>query len=137
MLSTCWRAVERSWFHTSFLTASFHTSTVYLRTLQQVIRHGPLKAKPKKQGPMNGQPQLKGIVLQTMILKPRKPNSGQRKCCKVRLSTGKVMTAYIPGEGLTLKEHDVVLIQGGGPKDVPGVKVRVIRGKYDCGHPIK
>ena len=59
------------------------------------------------------------------------------KCCKVRLSTGKVMTAYIPGEGHTLKEHDVVLIQGGGPKDVPGVKVRVIRGKYDCGHPIK
>lgn len=32
--------------------------------------------------------------------KPKKPNSGERKIARVRLSTGKVITAYIPGEGM-------------------------------------
>lgn len=86
---------------------------------------------------MSGRPQLKGVVLQVMIRKPKKPNSAQRKCCRVRLSTGKEVTAYIPGEGHTLQEHNVVLVQGGRTQDLPGVNVRVIRGKYDCAHPQK
>ena len=83
---------------------------------------------------LSGRPQLRGIVLQTFIKKPKKPNSAQRKCCRVRLSTGIEVTAFIPGEGHNLQEHNVVLVEGGRTQDLPGVKCRVIRGKYDCAH---
>ena len=59
-----------------------------------------------------------------MIRKPKKPNSAQRKCCRVRLSTGKEVITHNPGEGHTLQEHNVVL---GRTQDLPGVNVRVIR----------
>jgi ribosomal protein S12 len=38
--------------------------------------------------------------------KPKKPNSGERKIARVRLSTGKVITAYIPGEGTPSRNLD-------------------------------
>lgn len=44
-------------------------------------------------------PQLKGVCLKVGITKPKKPNSGQRKIARVKLSSGKVVTALIPGEG--------------------------------------
>lgn len=112
----------------------YHTSPQYLRTLNQIIRKGQITPKPKKCGPLSGRPQMKGIVLQTIIRKPKKPNSAQRKCCRVRLSNGKELTAFIPKEGHTLQEHNVVLIEGGRTQDLPGVRVKVVRGKYDCGH---
>lgn len=114
-----------------------HTSSVFGRTVNQIIRKGPVIPKKPRRGPLTGRPQMKGIVLQTIIRKPKKPNSAQRKCCRVRLSNGKELTAFIPKEGHTLQEHNVVLIQGGRTQDVPGVRVKVIRGKYDCGHSIK
>ena len=79
---------------------------------------------------------MKGVVLQTLTIAPRKPNSGKRKCCKVRLSGGQEMTAFIPGIGHTLQPGHVVLVEGRRTKGIPGVRVRVIRGKYDCGHPL-
>lgn len=48
---------------------------------------------------MVGRPEMKGVCLKVGITKPKKPNSGQRKTAKVRLSSGKVISAYIPGEG--------------------------------------
>jgi small subunit ribosomal protein S12 len=42
---------------------------------------------------------LKGVCLKVGTTKPKKPNSGERKIARVRLSSGKVVTAYIPGEG--------------------------------------
>lgn len=33
-------------------------------------------------------------------MKPKKPNSGERKIARVKLSSGKFVTAYIPGEGM-------------------------------------
>ncbi|MCK4232014.1 30S ribosomal protein S12, partial [candidate division WOR-3 bacterium] len=54
-----------------------------------------------------------------------------RKVCKVRLTNGYEVIAYIPGEGHNLQEHSVVLIQGGRVKDLPGVRYRVIRGVLD------
>lgn len=116
---------------------SFHTSPFTLRTVNQVIRKGPHKKRKVKRQALIGRPQIKGVVLQTIVRKPKKPNSAQRKCCRLRLSDGREMTAYIPYEGHTLQEHHVVLVEGGKLQDVPGVKLRVIRGKYDCGHPIK
>lgn len=69
--------------------------------------------------------------MRIMILKPKKPNSALRKCCRVRLTNGKVISALIPGEGHNLQEHHVVLVRGGRVQDVPGVKYHLVRGAYD------
>jgi small subunit ribosomal protein S12 len=50
---------------------------------------------------------------------------------RVRLTNGKEVTAYIPGEGHNLQEHSIVLIRGGRVRDLPGVKYHIIRGKLD------
>ena len=42
---------------------------------------------------------MKGVCLRVGTTKPKKPNSGERKVARVRLSNGMVVTAYIPGEG--------------------------------------
>uniref|UniRef100_A0A8C4NB84 Small ribosomal subunit protein uS12m n=1 Tax=Eptatretus burgeri TaxID=7764 RepID=A0A8C4NB84_EPTBU len=105
-----------------------------MATLNQIHRAGPPKRPPKKLGPTFGRPQLKGVVLKTMIRKPKKPNSANRKCVKVRLSNGKEAVCYVPGEGHNLQEHNIVLVQGGRTQDLPGVKLQVVRGKYDCAH---
>lgn len=62
---------------------------------------------------------------------PKKPNSALRKICRVRLSNGKELTAYIPGEGHNLQEHSIVLVRGGRVRDLPGVRYKVIRGTLD------
>lgn len=76
-------------------------------------------------------PLRKGVVLRVMVLKPKKPNSAQRKACRVRLTNGKVISAYIPGEGHNAQEHSIVYVRGGRCQDLPGVKYRVIRGTGD------
>jgi small subunit ribosomal protein S12 len=62
---------------------------------------------------------------------PRKPNSALRKVAKVRLTNGRDVIAYIPGEGHNLQEHSVVLVRGGGPNDLPGVSYNIVRGTLD------
>ena len=62
---------------------------------------------------------------------PVKPNSALRKVARVRLSNGKEITAYIPGEGHNLQEHSVVLVRGGKVRDLEGIKYTIVRGKYD------
>lgn len=76
-------------------------------------------------------PQMKGVCIRVFTRKPKKPNSAQRKLAKVKLSNGQILDVYIPGEGHNLQEHGVVLIRGGRVKDLPGVKFKCIRGKYD------
>ncbi|KAF8764286.1 40S ribosomal protein S12, mitochondrial-like [Argiope bruennichi] len=99
------------------------------------------KAEPKKihkrKHPLDSRPQMKGVVLKTLVKKPKKPNSANRKCVLVRLSNGKEAVAYVPGEGHNLQEHNTVLVRFGRVKDVPGLRLKVIRGKYDCGHVVK
>ena len=85
---------------------------------------------PKSERILNG-PQRKGIVMKLVIRTPKKPNSAQRKCAILRLSNGKLITAYIPGEKGQVQEHGVVLFRGGRVQDLPGVKYKIIRGKYD------
>uniref|UniRef100_A0A1A7YQW5 Small ribosomal subunit protein uS12m n=1 Tax=Iconisemion striatum TaxID=60296 RepID=A0A1A7YQW5_9TELE len=108
-----------------------------MATLNQMHRQGKPKVPPKSLGPTFGRPQLKAIVLKTMIRKPKKPNSANRKCARVRLSNGKEAVVFIPGEGHNLQEHNVVLVEGGRTQDLPGVKLKVVRGKYDCAHVVK
>lgn len=62
---------------------------------------------------------------------PKKPNSAIRKVCRVRLTNGVEVTAYIPGEGHNLQEHSIVVIRGGRVKDLPGVRYHVLRGVLD------
>ncbi|XP_028984953.1 28S ribosomal protein S12, mitochondrial-like [Betta splendens] len=129
---------------TSLLRASQHASACTgplpsrtMATLNQMHRQGKPKLPPKSVGTTFGHPQLKAVVLKTMIRKPKKPNSANRKCARVRLSNGKEAVAFIPGEGHNLQEHNVVLVQGGRTQDLPGVKLTVVRGKYDCAHVVK
>ena len=104
--------------------------------LFRVHKKGP-KIPWKKRQPLDHNPQMRGVVLKTLIRKPKKPNSANRKCILVKLSNGKEATAFVPGEGHNLQEHSVVLIQKRRVRDVPGLKLRVIRGVYDCGFVIK
>jgi small subunit ribosomal protein S12 len=78
-----------------------------------------------------GHPQKKGICIRVYTTNPKKPNSAERKVAKVRLSTGKSLIGYIPGEGHNLQEHSLVLVRGGRVKDLPGVKYHFIRGVHD------
>jgi small subunit ribosomal protein S12 len=76
-------------------------------------------------------PQKRGVCLQVKTMTPKKPNSALRKITRVRLSNGKEVTVYIPGEGHTLQEHSIVLVRGGRVRDLPGVRYQVIRGALD------
>ena len=62
---------------------------------------------------------------------PKKPNSALRKIARVRLSNGKEVTVYIPGEGHNLQEHSIVLVREGRVKDLPGVRYHMVRGSLD------
>ena len=66
------------------------------------------------------------------ILAPKKPNSASRKVVKVLLlSTKKQTHCQIPGIKHSLQKYSVVLIRGGRVRDLPGIKYRVVRGKFD------
>jgi small subunit ribosomal protein S12 len=80
---------------------------------------------------LKGSPQKKGVCVKVYTRSPKKPNSAIRKVAKVRLSTGKRVDAYIPGEGHNLQEYSVVLLRGGRVPDLPGIKYKLIRGKLD------
>ncbi len=119
----------------SLLSAvSTNLSTTHrMATLSWMHRNGAPKKRFRKKATY-GCPQLKGVVLKTLIKKPKKPNSANRKCVRVRLSNGVETTAYIPGEGHNLQEHNIVLVRGGRVQDLPGVKLKCVRGKYDLAH---
>lgn len=83
----------------------FTTTCPRATTLNQV-RNGCRKPQKKRRSlspAMVGRPEMKGVCLKVGITKPKKPNSGQRKTAKVRLSSGRIISAYIPGEGAFLQ----------------------------------
>ncbi|MEO0146667.1 MAG: 30S ribosomal protein S12 [candidate division WOR-3 bacterium] len=101
-------------------------------TINQLVRFGRASKKRKSKAPaLAANPQRKGVCIRVYTTTPKKPNSALRKVAKVRLSNGKEVIAYIPGEGHNLQEHSVVMVRGGRVKDLPGVKYHIIRGKYD------
>ncbi len=73
----------------------------------------------------------RGVCLKVFTVSPKKPNSALRKVARVRLSNGKEITAYIPGEGHELQEHSIVLVRGGRVRDVPGIRYHIVRGTLD------
>ncbi|KAF1992719.1 ribosomal protein S12 [Amniculicola lignicola CBS 123094] len=104
-------------------------------TLIQVVRNGRSSQSVRKlRSPaLANRPEMKGVCLKVGTVKPKKPNSGERKIARVRLSSGKVITAYIPGEGHNVQQHSVVMVRGGRAQDCPGVKYHLVRGALDLG----
>jgi len=101
-------------------------------TIQQLVRKGRVRIKDKSKSPaLNSCPQRRGVCVRVYTTTPKKPNSAMRKVARVRLTNGKEVNAYIPGEGHNLQEHSVVLIRGGRVKDLPGVRYHIIRGALD------
>jgi small subunit ribosomal protein S12 len=102
-------------------------------TINQLVkRRRQAKRKFSKSPVLDKCPQKRGVCLQVKTMTPKKPNSALRKIARVRLSNGKEVTVYIPGEGHTLQEHSIVLIRGGRVRDLPGVRYHIIRGTLDC-----
>ena len=103
-------------------------------TIQQLVRKGRKKLTSKSKSPALGScPQKRGVCTRVYTTTPKKPNSAMRKVARVRLTNGKEVNAYIPGEGHNLQEHSIVLIRGGRVKDLTGVRYHVIRGTLDTG----
>ena len=101
-------------------------------TINQLVRKGRRQPKYKSKSPvLESCPQRKGVCVQVKTTTPKKPNSALRKIARVRLTNGKEVTVYIPGEGHNLQEHSIVLIRGGRVRDLPGVRYKVIRGALD------
>lgn len=89
------------------------------------------KERATKSPHLQNCPIKKGVVMRVMILKPKKPNSAQRKAARVRLTNGEIVSAYIPGIGHNCQEHSVVYVRGGRSQDLPGVKYHLVRGAMD------
>ena len=77
-------------------------------------------------------PQKSAVCIKVLTISPKKPNSANRRVCKVRLIKSKQnLTVKIPGEGHNLQQHSTILIRCGRSRDLIGVKNIAIRGKYD------
>ena len=114
-------------------------------TINQLVRKKRTKKSSRKKSPVlnigfnskdrkvtnTDHPQMRGVCTRVGTKTPKKPNSALRKYARVRLSNGKEVDTYIPGEGHNLQEHSVVLIRGGRVKDLIGVRYHVIRGTLD------
>lgn len=103
-----------------------------LPTISQLIRRPRKRTTRKSKSPaLQRCPQRRGVCTQVKTAPPRKPNSALRKIARVRLTNGREVTAYIPGEGHNLQEHSIVLIRGGRVKDLAGVRYHIVRGVHD------
>ena len=114
-------------------------------TIRQLIKKGRTNTKAKTKSPAlsyyfntihnrpvdSASPFKRGVCLKVFTTTPKKPNSALRKVCRVRLTNGMEVTAYIPGEGHNLQEHSIALIRGGRVKDLPGVRYHIVRGALD------
>ncbi|MCH7611876.1 MAG: 30S ribosomal protein S12 [Candidatus Marinimicrobia bacterium] len=101
-------------------------------TINQLIRKGRKVVTKKTATPaLTGNPHKRGVCMRVYTTTPKKPNSALRKVARVRLTNGREVNAYIPGEGHNLQEHSIVLIEGGRVKDLPGVRYHIVRGTLD------
>lgn len=101
-------------------------------TMNQLVRRGRKRSRRKTKAPdLETCPQRRGVCIRVMTRTPKKPNSALRKVARVRLSNGREVTAYIPGEGHNLQQHSIVLVRGGRVRDLPGVRYHIVRGTRD------
>lgn len=101
-------------------------------TVCQLVKQGRKKPRRKSKSPaLKGCPARRGVCTKVYTVTPKKPNSALRKVCKVKLTSGVEIIAYVGGEGHNLQEHSVVLVRGGAVRDLPGVSYHVVRGALD------
>jgi small subunit ribosomal protein S12 len=101
-------------------------------TLNQLLKNPRITKKKKNRvAALQGSPFKKGVCIRVYRMKPKKPNSAQRKVARVKLCNNRKIAVFIPGEGHALQEHSVVLVRGGRVPDLPGVKFHAVRSKYD------
>ncbi len=118
----------------NFKFARFNTElNIYcMPTISQLVRKGRTsQSKNSKSAALDKAPQKRGVCTRVYTTTPKKPNSAMRKVARVRLTNGKEVNAYIPGEGHNLQEHSIVLVRGGRVKDLPGVRYHIVRGALD------
>ena len=115
------------------LPRPFTTTPHPSATLMQVLRHPrkPQRARHPVSPALVNRPHMKAVCLKVSTMNPKKPNSAERKVAKVRLSSGRVVTCYISGEGHNVQQHSVVLVRGGRSQDCPGVRYHLVRGAMD------
>jgi small subunit ribosomal protein S12 len=89
------------------------------------------KTKQNRRLCLKGSPQKRGTCIKIFVMSPKKPNSACRKVAKVLLSNKKKTNCQIPGIKHTLQKFSTVLVRGGRVRDLPGVKYRLVRGKFD------
>jgi small subunit ribosomal protein S12 len=99
--------------------------------IQLIIKKKKLKKKKIRLLFLARAPQKKGACLKVFIMSPKKPNSASRKVVKVIVSKRKQTNCHIPGIRHSLQKYSTVLVRGGRVKDLPGIKYRLIRGKFD------
>ncbi|HOB25583.1 MAG TPA: 30S ribosomal protein S12 [Bacilli bacterium] len=116
-----------------------------MSTVNQLVKHGRGNKVRRPKSPMlnrgfnsmkrvttdTNHPQMRGVCTVVGTKTPKKPNSALRKFARVKLSNGREVDTYIPGEGHNLQEHSVVLIRGGRVKDLIGVRYHIVRGALD------
>ena len=114
-------------------------------TINQLVKNNRKKKTKKSKSPVLNvrlnsltkrtrelpSPQKRGVCTRVGVTTPKKPNSALRKYARVKLSNGREINAYIPGEGHNLQEHSVVLVRGGRVKDLIGVRYHIVRGTLD------
>lgn len=101
-------------------------------TWQQAAKRQKFHKKTKSRSrALKQNPYKRGVCTKVTIMKPKKPNSANRKIAKVRLSTGRVVTCAISGIGHRLQEYSNVLVRGGRTRDLPGVRYKLVRGVFD------
>jgi small subunit ribosomal protein S12 len=101
-------------------------------TINQLVRKPRRQKRTFSKSPvLEKNPFKQGACPRVRTMTPKKPNSALRKIARVRLSTGREVTVYIPGEGHNLQEHSIVLVRGGRIRDLPGVRYQVVRGVRD------
>ncbi len=105
---------------------------VAMPTINQLVRHGRVRRPKRVRSPaLEACAQKRGVCTVVRTMTPKKPNSALRKIARVKLSTGKEVTAYIGGVGHNLQEHSIVLVRGGRVPDLPGVRYHIVRGTLD------
>ncbi|KAI9886126.1 MAG: hypothetical protein M1823_002086 [Watsoniomyces obsoletus] len=118
-------------------SAPFSTTVKVQATYNQVRRGCRVAQKARKRvsPALIDRPEMKGVCLKVFTTNPKKPNSAARKVARVRLSSGRIVTCYIPGEelGHNAQQHSVVLVRGGRSQDCPGVRYHLVRGALDLG----
>lgn len=101
--------------------------------LQKINKKKFKKVTIKKSGlKLQSNPQRKTVCLKVLTMSPKKPSSANRRIAKVKtIKNLSFLTVKIPGEKHNLQQYSTILVCGGRSKDLIGVHVKAVRGKYD------